>query len=308
MKEVHVDTDFGGDIDDLCAVAMLLKYPNTKIVGITTVSDDKGKRAGYVNEALKLAGVENVPVKAGADVTDGYYTIEFGLPVESDYWPNPVQASPSPTDEALELLKSNIDRGVLIVGIGPYTNLFLLDQKYPGILKRANLFLMGGYIYPVRKGYPQWGNDFDWNIQVDQNSAKYVLENSNPVLVPLTVTVETFLRRSYLENLRLAGELCNLIARQAEAFAKEYENEEKIGKTSVNLPDDIINFQHDALAAAIALGWDDGIEMEDVPLKLEVTNGELVESIDSGNKTFRIVTRIDGEKFSNHWFDILTSH
>lgn len=307
MNKVHVDTDFAGDIDDLCAVAMLLKYPDTEIVGITTVSDDKGKRAGYVKEFLKIAGARNILVKAGADVADGYYKMPLGLPVEKDYWPNPVEVSQNPTEEALELLKSSIDSGAIVIGIGPFTNLFLLEQKYPGILKKAKLFLMGGYVYPVREGYPQWGNDYDWNIQIDSKSAKYVLENSNPILVPMTVTVETFLRRSYLAKLKESGNVGKLIALQAEAFAKEYENEEKIGKTSTNLPDDIINFQHDALASAIALGWNGGVELKEIPLLFEKRDNELFESEDPKGKLTRIVTKIDGEKFSNYWLDLLTS-
>ena len=27
MAKIHLDTDLGGDIDDLCALAMLLKWP-----------------------------------------------------------------------------------------------------------------------------------------------------------------------------------------------------------------------------------------------------------------------------------------
>ena len=77
---------------------------------------------------------------------------------------------------------------------------------------------MGGYIYPPRPGFPGWGNEMDFNVQVDVLSAKHVLENSNPTLVPLSVTVETFLRRAYLDDLRRSGALGRLIARQAEAL------------------------------------------------------------------------------------------
>ncbi len=36
MEKVHLDTDLGGDTDDLCALAMLLKWPDIQITGITT--------------------------------------------------------------------------------------------------------------------------------------------------------------------------------------------------------------------------------------------------------------------------------
>ena len=218
MIKVHLDTDLGGDLDDLCALAMLLKWPDTEITGITTVTDDKGKRAGFTQYALKLVGRDDVVVKAGADVSLGCYRIKCGYQDER-YWPKSTSKVENTIDEALELLKKSIDENAIIIGIGPYTNLYLLDKKYPGILQKAKLFLMGGYVYPPREGYPQWRQNYDFNIQVDVVSAKHVLENSQPTLVPLTVTIETFLRRAYLDRLKQSDDLNKLIAKQAEVFA-----------------------------------------------------------------------------------------
>ena len=44
MRKVHLDTDLGGDIDDLCALAMVLNWPAIELAGVTTVSDDGGRR------------------------------------------------------------------------------------------------------------------------------------------------------------------------------------------------------------------------------------------------------------------------
>jgi purine nucleosidase len=63
---VHVDTDFGGDPDDACAMVMLLGWPDVEIVGITTNLDAGGRRAGCARHFLKLAGREDIPVLAGA--------------------------------------------------------------------------------------------------------------------------------------------------------------------------------------------------------------------------------------------------
>lgn len=307
MEKIHLDTDLGGDTDDLCALAMLLKWPDLKITGITTVAEDNGKRAGYTKYALKLANREDIPVKAGADASGGYYRFKPGFPNESECWPEPVTPSPNSIDEALELLKSSIDQGATIVAIGPFTNLFLLDQKYPGILQDARLYLMGGYVYPIREGFPKWGHNMDYNIQVDVNSAKHVLENSNPTLIPLTVTVETALRRAYLPDLRKSGKLGEVIATQVEAINRHWNNEEKYGKTCRGLPSDILNFQHDPLACAIALGWNESVKVEEVPLKLEVKDSWLVENIDRAGRLTRVVTQIDGSKFNQFWLDLVTS-
>jgi inosine-uridine nucleoside N-ribohydrolase len=306
MIKVHLDTDIGGDPDDLCTLAMLLKWSDVQLTGITTVSDDNGKRAGYTRYALQLADKEDISVKAGADISEAYYRPTPGIPNEKDYWPEPIAPSPNAVDEALELLKQSIEQEAIIIGIGPFTNLFLLDKKYPGILQHAKLYLMGGYIYPIREGFPQWGNETDWNIQVDVTSAKYVLEQSNPTRIPLTVTVETAIRRAYLPRLRQSGKLGEVLAMQAEATNKENSNEEKIGKTCKGLPDDILNFQHDPLACAVALGWN-GVTIEEIPLKFEIQDNLLHETIHPEGKKMRVVTRVESEKFNEFWLKTVTT-
>ncbi len=147
----------------------------------------------------------------------------------------------------------------------------------------------------------------DWNIQVDVKSAKHVLENSNPTLIPLTVSVETALRRAYLEDLRKSGPLGQLIAKQAEAFAVDEEMERKYGETCAGLPDDLINFLHDPLACAIALGWNEGAEINALPLKFEVRDGWLHEKIEATGKPTKVVTKIDGDKFNEFWIKTIAN-
>jgi len=305
MLKLHLDTDIGGDIDDLCALAMVLNWPDANLLAVTTNQDNSGRRAGYARYALRLAGREDVPVAAGADASLDCYRIYPGLPDEAAYWPEPIPPAPGPLDAALDLLQRSIEQGAIIAAIGACTNLALLEKRSPGILRNANLVLMGGYVFPPRAGYPAWGNDFDWNVQNDIGSAQIVIERSNPTLVPLTVTIETALRRAHLPALRQAGPLAQLIARQAEAFAIEYGNETLYGQTCAGLPDDIINFQHDPLACAIALGWHDGVEISELPLDLAVEDGWLVQRIADGGKPTRVVTRVNGAKFSQSWLDMV---
>jgi purine nucleosidase len=307
MNRIHLDTDIGGDIDDLCALAMLLRWPGVELTGITTVGELNGRRAGYVRYVLGLEGRNDIPVAAGADVSQGYYRYELGHHPDR-YWPEPIAPSPNAPEEAIQLIKASIGQGATVVGIGPYTNLYLLVTQYPGILQQARLYLMGGYVYPPRAGYPQWGNKQDFNIQADVRSARHVLEHSAPTLVPLSVTVETSLRRAYLADLRMSGALGRLLARQAEAFALDEQDAMRYyGETCAGLPPDIINFQHDPLACAIATGWDEGVEIERVPLTLEETDGWLVERIDSSGRSIQVVTRVDGARFNDFWLSRITA-
>jgi purine nucleosidase len=305
--KIHLDTDLGGDVDDLCALVMLLRWPDAEITGITTVAEVDSRRAGYVRHVLGLAQRQEIPVAAGASVSETHYRWQQTLLDEEAYWGKPIPPLANRIEDALSLLKQSVEQGAVIAAIGPYTNLRLLEQSYPGTLERARLVLMGGYVYPVRDGFPQWGNDMDYNVQVDAASALDVFEHSSPTLVPLSVTVETSLRRAYLPRLEDAGVLGELLARQARAFARDEQMEEKYGRTCRGLPGDTINFQHDPLACAIAMGWQDGVETREVPLRVELTDGWLHETVDSAAEPVHVVSGIDGNRFNEFWLDTVTN-
>lgn len=307
MVKLHLDTDIGGDIDDLCALAMLLNWPGVELLAVTTVAEHSGKRAGYARYALKLEGREETPVAAGADAALGCYRSWPALPVEENYWPEPVPAAPTPLDEALALLERSIEQGAIIAAVGPYTNLALLEKRSPGILRGARLCLMGGYVFPPREGFPRRDGRTDYNAQVDVESAHCVMLCSSPTLVTLSSTVETSLRRAHLPALRQSGPLARLIARQAEAFARDEKHEELYGRTCAGLPDDTINFQHDSLACAIALGWNAGVEISEIPLTSRVEDGWLCQRVDDdARKPTRVLTRVDGREFSEFWLKVVT--
>ena len=156
-------------------------------------------------------------------------------------------------------------------------------------------------MFPPRRGFPKWGNEMDYNVQVDAKSAMCVFESSNPTLVTLSVTVETALRRAHVPTLRNAGRIGQLLARQAEAFAGDEKMEARFGRRCDGVPHDIINFLHDPLAAALALGWNEGVEIRKMPLKSEIRDGRLYQSIDIAGGPARVVTRVNGPEFSEFW-------
>jgi purine nucleosidase len=306
MVRIHLDTDIGGDIDDLCALALLLRWPEAELTGVTTVAEENGRRAGYARYVLRLAGRADIPVAAGADVATGRFRDHPGYPDETRYWPELVAPAPGPLEDALDLLEASIEQGAVIVAVGPFTNLALLEQRSPGILARSQLVLMGGYIRPIRPGYPQMPRRDDYNVQQDVAAAQQVFEAGHPLVVPMTVTVETALRRGYLPVLRRSGPLGALIARQAEAHDADYQTAARYGATCPRLPDDIVNFQHDPLAVAVALGWD-GAGIEHLPLVLRVEDGWLREEERPGGRPTAIVTAVDGERFNELWYQRVVS-
>lgn len=111
--KIHLDTDFGGDPDDACALARLLGWPGVELVGVTTVADAAGWRAAYARHVLGLVGRDDVPVAAGAPMT----TLAVADPVIGDdrHWPGDLAPSPSPPGAALDLLARTLERGATIV-------------------------------------------------------------------------------------------------------------------------------------------------------------------------------------------------
>ena len=304
--KIHLDTDLGGDIDDLCALALLLAHPDVELTGITTAADEGGRRCGYVKYALALAGRSDVPVAAGADVSLGCFRDRPGYPNDADYWPEPVAPSPNPLDDAFDLLTRSIESGATVVGVGPYTNLAWLDRARPGLLAATPLYLMGFHVHPVPAGFPRWEIDTDYNVQMDVAAARHLLFAHAPTVIPLELTAQTSVRRAYLPGLRQSGPLGALLARQAEAFARDERHEATYGQTCAGLPDDTINFLHDPLAVAVALGWD-GVRFATLPLRPEINAaGDLRAAIAPDGKPTRVGVAVDGNAFNDWWYQTVS--
>ena len=296
MPLVHLDTDLGSDTDDLCALAMLLGWPEATVTGVTTCTDPGGLRAGMTAYALALAGRPDVPLAAGAEGTLAPPMVPFEFP---DYWPEPIAPRPSPPGAALDLLAAGVEAGATVVAVGPYTNLALLEAARPGLLSRARVVVMGGHVPAAGDGLPPWGADQDFNLQQDHQAARVVLEACDPVVVPLSATARVHLRAADLPRLRAAGPLGSLLADQAEAHARDQGNLE-LGRAWAGLPDDLLNFQHDPLACAVALGWD-GVTVEEVPVRLAAGGGRLRMTEAAGARPLRVVTAVDGPGFAEAW-------
>jgi purine nucleosidase len=293
---VHLDTDLGSDTDDLCALAMLLGWENTEVVGITTNTDPGGIRAGYIHWVLGLIGRDDIAVRVGAEGSLGGLFVPLAFP---DYWPEPIHPRPGPPGAALDLLCSSAESGATIVAIGPYTNLALLEASRPGLLAGSDVVVMGGHVTSPAPGLPQWGVHDDFNVQQDRTAADIVFERCRPVVVPIAISIEVFLRASHTERLRAAGPLGRLLADQAEAHARDNRRSE-IGRAYPALPDDLLNFQYDPLACAVALGWD-GALVETIPTMIELHDERLWMMPREDGLPLRVVTEVDAPRFEESW-------
>src|SRR5262249_40311372 len=92
---IHLDTDLGGDPDDLCRLSLLLGWPEGELVGVTTSTKGGALRAGMIDYALRLAGRVGIPVAAGADGSLGGYRTVPGFPDQQRHWPDGVTPRPA---------------------------------------------------------------------------------------------------------------------------------------------------------------------------------------------------------------------
>jgi inosine-uridine nucleoside N-ribohydrolase len=293
-----VDTDLGGDTDDAFALAMLLGWPDVEITGITTTLDAEGRRAGMTGELLRRAGRDHIPVAVGARTTLAGAVYD---PRSDDlrYWGRPIASRPGPVDAALDLLESSIRAGATVLAIGPLTNLALLERRRPGLLADQPVVAMGGWLEPPVEGLPPWGPEMDWNIQCDPRAALLVAESAELTLATLPVAMRAHLRLRDLAALRASGPLGRLLADQSLGNAEDMGIDALAG-AHAGLPDDLLNFHWDPVAAATALGWP-GAGVADMTIRAQLADGLLRFRRDDAGRDMRVLVDLDTRAFRDVW-------
>ena len=139
---IVLDTDIGGDIDDAFALALVLHSPELDLRAVTTVSGDTQARARLAAKMLSVAGRPNVPVAAG---TPGAH-----MDAPQTQWADGFSSPALVSKNAVELMQSVLDRGqgkVMIIAIGPLTNVAALLQQHPEEKQKIRqIVLRGGSI------------------------------------------------------------------------------------------------------------------------------------------------------------------
>lgn len=305
-RPIHLDTDLGGDTDDLCALAWVLRRPDIDLIGITTNSDPGGARVGLIDHVLRLVGREDVPVAAGADESMSGFKMTVGLHDAARYWGGPIASRPGAVGAGLELLANSIERGATVVAIGVMTNFAMLEILQPGALARADIVLMGGTFLPPPVGFPAWGFEMDYNLLQDVRASEIVFERSDPLVIPIEMSIQMPLTARDATRLESGDSLAKLLARQA----LEYRDDNAFGELAqqhAGLPDDLLNFQHDALACMAALEVP-GITIERVPLGWTTTeDGYFRLRVEEGGKPIRVVTKIDVDRLTTSWLQTVLS-
>ncbi|MEM7077031.1 MAG: nucleoside hydrolase [Pseudomonadota bacterium] len=145
---VVLDTDIGFDVDDVWALAFLLKCPEVDIKLITTATGDTGYRALLVAKLLKLVGREDIPIGVGIPLdaspkTHAGWLADFDL---SDYRGDVLRDGIGAMCDTIAKSSEQVE----LVCIGPLPNIAAALSREPEIASNARFVGMHG---SVRRGY-----------------------------------------------------------------------------------------------------------------------------------------------------------
>jgi purine nucleosidase len=186
-QKVIIDTDIGDDIDDAFAIALALKSPELKVLGVTTTFGNTEMRARLVERYLQAVGRSAIPVLAGPMTkTDNAMT-------QAAY----AKRTPEKRfgDGAEFILREAREHPgeITLIGIGPLFTVEAAIKRDPAAFKKLKrVVIMGGSVYRGygldAQGKPK-APEPEWNILNDPAGLRALLASGVPVfMMPLDST------------------------------------------------------------------------------------------------------------------------
>ena len=181
-----LDTDIGDDIDDAFALALALRSPELKILGVTTAFGDTELRARLVDRYLHAVGRDDIPVAAGvATPHDNVFTQAAYAQRE------PVRKHRDGVEFLLSQIRAHPGQ-IALIAIGPLSNVEAAIKRDPATFRKLKrVVMMGGSVY---RGYDgdrgeRRPPDAEWNINRDPAGAQALLASGVPIfMMPLDST------------------------------------------------------------------------------------------------------------------------
>jgi inosine-uridine nucleoside N-ribohydrolase len=195
VTRIILDTDIGLDIDDHWAMAMLLGIPRLEPVLVTVCTGDTTDRAELAAALLTAAGRDDIPLGLGPRTV---------LPVEVPAVTMPAGRLRVPLDRyrgrvhddaaaAIVQTVNGTDEPVVIVAIGPMSNIADALRLDPSIADRASVIAMAGNLRGGLFGQPA-GPQPEHNVGMDPAAFQEVLDSGiHLTLAPFDTSALIFL-------------------------------------------------------------------------------------------------------------------
>jgi inosine-uridine nucleoside N-ribohydrolase len=182
-----LDTDIGDDIDDAFALALALRSPELKLLGVVTAYGDTEMRARLVDRYLGAVGRSDIPVAAGVTTAHQYNLTQAAYARQS-----PERKHADGVEFLLGQIREHPGQ-ITLIAIGPLTNVGAAIERDPATFRQLKrVVLMGGSVY---RGYNDWKTgaqqppSSEWNIRCDPAGLRALLAVGVPVfMMPLDST------------------------------------------------------------------------------------------------------------------------
>ena len=147
---VVLDTDIGLDVDDVWALALLLRCPELDVRLITTATGDTEYRARLVARLLEIAGRTDIPIGVGIPLDDSAHTHgEWLGNYRLENYPGRVIRDG--IGAICETISTSNER-VSLIAIGPLPNVATALSRQPEITQNASFIGMHG---SLRRGWSE---------------------------------------------------------------------------------------------------------------------------------------------------------
>jgi len=181
-----LDTDIGDDIDDAFALALVLRSPELKLLGITTAFGDTELRARLVERYLGAVVQGGIPVAAGVTMPHDNVFTQAAYALQS-----PQKTHRDGVGFLLDQIRAHPGQ-ITLIAIGPLNNVQAAIERDPATFRQLKrVVMMGGSVY---RGYDgskgeRRPADAEWNINRDPAGARALLAVGVPVfMMPLDST------------------------------------------------------------------------------------------------------------------------
>jgi inosine-uridine nucleoside N-ribohydrolase len=193
-----------------------LNSPELEILGITTVAGNWSLEQGTADvlRLLEIAGREEIPVYAGADMPLMHEPTEFARTTYGSWWSDDPPKPPpggfakkrAESTNAVQFIIDTVEAHpgeITIVAIGPLTNVATALRLAPGLAQKIkSLYIMGGAVAVLPDGAGNMTPGAEFNFWVDPDAAKIVLRSGTPIeLSPLNVSRKSYFDRKAYERL-----------------------------------------------------------------------------------------------------------
>lgn len=291
---VLFDTDIGSDIDDAVALAYLLRQPRCELVGITCASGAQQDRARLADAVCRAAGRDDVPIHCGPEPSLHRGVTQPAAPQAEALvdWPHRTEFPPATAIEYLRRTIRERPGEIVLLAVGPLTNiglLFATDPEIPALLRgfvaMAGNFICGGNVGP-------WA---EWNVKCDPEAAAIAFDRGPDGTMAVGLDVTTCCRLAAAEvreKFAAAGGPLAAVLDFAEVWFRRAER---------------LTF-HDPLAAAVVFepelcDWQTGRIQVDTTSSL-VAGLTRFDTKDVPAR-HRVAVKVDSDGFFDHYFGIV---